>query len=115
MMLRHWAVRGQFVSRVYLRIQLSDCLQISNTTPLGGLVVPFGVYIKARNKGIPVVRDNPFCRRTTQYQSQNCCRTTSQKLIKIYINKQIVSVHGTLTCLTPKISRRFAGIHQLLF
>ena len=29
----------------YLRIQsLSDCLQILHTTPLGGLVVPFGVY-----------------------------------------------------------------------
>ena len=35
MMLRRCAVREHFVS---------DCLQILNTAPLGGLVVPFGVY-----------------------------------------------------------------------
>ena len=35
MMLRRWAVRKQY---------LSDCLQILHTTPLGGLVVPFGVF-----------------------------------------------------------------------
>ena len=35
-MLRRWAVRKQLVSGPYL--------QILHTTPLGGLVVPFGVY-----------------------------------------------------------------------
>ena len=44
MMLRRWAVRKQFVSGAYLWKYLSDCLQILHTTPLGGLVVPFGVY-----------------------------------------------------------------------
>ena len=44
MMLRRWAVRKQFVSGAYPRKYLSDCLQILHTTPLGGLVVPFGVY-----------------------------------------------------------------------
>ena len=44
MMLWRWAVRKQFVSGAYLRKYLSDCLQILHTTPLGGLVVPFGVY-----------------------------------------------------------------------
>ena len=44
MMLRRWAVRKQFVSGAYLYKYLSDCLQISPTTPLGGLVVPFGVF-----------------------------------------------------------------------
>ena len=45
MMLRRWAVgREQFVSGAYLWKYLSDCLQILHTTPLGGLVVPFGVY-----------------------------------------------------------------------
>ena len=39
-----WAVREHFVSGAYLRKYLSDCLQILHTTPLGGLVVPFGVY-----------------------------------------------------------------------
>ena len=43
MMLRRWAVREQFVSGAYLWKYLSDCLQILHTTPLGGLVVPFGV------------------------------------------------------------------------
>ena len=31
-----------FVCRAYLRIYLSNCLQILYTTPLGGLVVPLG-------------------------------------------------------------------------
>ena len=44
MMLRRLAVREQFVSGAYLWKYLSDCLQILHTTPLGGLVVPFGVY-----------------------------------------------------------------------
>ena len=49
MMLRRWAlvcwaVREHFVSGVYLRMYLSDCLQILHTTPLEGLVVRFGVY-----------------------------------------------------------------------
>ena len=44
MMLRRWAVREQFVSGAYLRMYLSDCFHILHTTPLGGLVVPFGVY-----------------------------------------------------------------------
>ena len=44
MMLRRWAVCEHFVSRAYLRMYLSDCLQILHTTSLGGLVVPFGVY-----------------------------------------------------------------------
>ena len=43
-MLRRGAVREHFVSGAYLTIYLSDCLQILHTTPLGGLVVPFGVY-----------------------------------------------------------------------
>ena len=43
-MLRRWAVREHLVSGAYLRIYLSDCLQILHKTPLGGLVVPFGVY-----------------------------------------------------------------------
>ena len=50
---------------------------------------------KARNKGIEGVRDNPFCRRTTQYPSQVFCRTTSQKSIKMDRNICIVSVYGT--------------------
>ena len=45
MMLRRWAVRKQLVSGAYLRNYLSDCLQISHTTPLGGLVVPLGVAL----------------------------------------------------------------------
>ena len=44
MMLRRWAVREHFVSGAYLWKYLSDCLQILHTTPLGGLIVPFGVY-----------------------------------------------------------------------
>ena len=44
MMLRPWAIREHFVSGVYLKIDLSDCLQILHTTLLGGPVVPFGVY-----------------------------------------------------------------------
>ena len=36
-----WAVREHF----YLRKYLSDCLQILHTTPLGGLVVPFGIIL----------------------------------------------------------------------
>ena len=43
-MLRRWAVREHFVSGAYLRMYLSDCLQILPTTPLGDLNVPFGVY-----------------------------------------------------------------------
>ena len=42
--LGRWAVREHFVSGAYLWKYLSDCLQILHTTPLGGLVVPFGVY-----------------------------------------------------------------------
>ena len=44
MMLRRWAVRKQFVSGAYLCKFLSDCPQILHTTPLGGVVVPFGVF-----------------------------------------------------------------------
>ena len=44
MMLRRGAVREHFVSGACLTIYLSNCLQILHTTPLGGLVVPFGVY-----------------------------------------------------------------------
>ena len=44
MMLRRWAVCEHFVFGAYLRMYLSDCLQFLYTTPLGGLVVPFGVY-----------------------------------------------------------------------
>ena len=44
MMLPRWAVCEHFVSGAYLRIYLSDCLQILQTTPLGVLVVSFGVY-----------------------------------------------------------------------
>ena len=43
-MLRRWAVREHCVSGANLRMFLSDCLQILHTTPLGGLVVLFGVY-----------------------------------------------------------------------
>ena len=43
-MLRRWAVREHLVSGTYHRMYLSDCLQILHTTPLGSLVVPFGVY-----------------------------------------------------------------------
>ena len=43
-MLQRWAVSEHFVSGAYLRMYLSHCLQILHTTPLGGLVVPFGVY-----------------------------------------------------------------------
>ena len=32
------------ISGAYLLKYLSDCLQILHTTPLGGLVVPFGAY-----------------------------------------------------------------------
>ena len=39
-----WAVREHFVSGTYLRMYLSDYLQILHTTPLGGLGVLFGVY-----------------------------------------------------------------------
>ena len=42
--LGRWAVRKQFVSGAYLWKYLSDCLKILHTTPLGGLVVPFGVF-----------------------------------------------------------------------
>ena len=46
-MLRRWSV-GPSVNisfpGAYLRMYLSDCLQILHTTPLGGLVVPFVVY-----------------------------------------------------------------------
>ena len=44
MMLRRWAVCEHIVSVAYLWKYLSDCLQILHTTPLGALVVPFGVY-----------------------------------------------------------------------
>ena len=44
MMLRRWAVCEHFVSVAYIRMYLSDCLQILHTAPLGGLVVSFGVY-----------------------------------------------------------------------
>ena len=44
MALGRWAFREQFDSGAYLRKYLSDCLQILHTKPLGGLVVPFGVY-----------------------------------------------------------------------
>ena len=43
-MLRPRAIHEHFVSGAYLRIYLSDGLQILHTTLLGGLVVPFGVY-----------------------------------------------------------------------
>ena len=51
MMLRRWAVHEHFIYGAYLRMYISkdvhcttyDCT-ILNTTPLGGLVVPFGVY-----------------------------------------------------------------------
>ena len=45
------------------------------------------LHLRARNRGIPVVRDNPFCRRTTQYHSHGFRRT------KIYQNMCIVSAH----------------------
>ena len=42
MMLRRWAVREHFVSRAYLRMYLSDCLQILHTTPLAAFEIrPF--------------------------------------------------------------------------
>ena len=44
MMLWRWVVREHFVSGPYLKMYLSDCLQILHTTPLGGLVVPVRVY-----------------------------------------------------------------------
>ena len=52
MMSRRWAVHEHFIYGAYLRMYISkvvhcttyDCLQILNTTPLGGLVVLFGVY-----------------------------------------------------------------------
>ena len=44
MTLRRWAVREHFVYGAYLRMYLSDWLKIVHTAPLGGLVVPFGVY-----------------------------------------------------------------------
>ena len=44
MMLRPRAIREHFVSGAYLRIYLSDCLQILHTTLLWGPVVPFEVY-----------------------------------------------------------------------
>ena len=56
----------------------------------------FALLCRARNKGIPGIRDNLFCCRTTQYQSQGFQRKTSQKLIKIYKSMQIVFVHGAL-------------------
>ena len=43
-MLRPRAIHEHFVSEAYLRIYLSNCLQILRTTLLGGPVVPFGVY-----------------------------------------------------------------------
>ena len=45
MMLRRWAIHEHLISGAYLRMYLSDRLQILHTTPLGGLVVPFGVYM----------------------------------------------------------------------
>ena len=44
MMLQCWAVREHIVPGAYLRMYMSDCLQILLTTPLGGLVVPSGVH-----------------------------------------------------------------------
>ena len=46
MMLRRWAVCGQFVSRAYPRIYLSNWLKVLHTTPLGGLIVLLG-YMNA--------------------------------------------------------------------
>ena len=40
--LGRWAVREQFVSGAYLLKYLSECLQILQTTPLGGVVVILG-------------------------------------------------------------------------
>ena len=42
---------------------------------------PESCKIRARDKGIPFVRDNPFCCQTTRYHSQGFHRTTSQKSI----------------------------------
>ena len=42
--LGRWAVCEHFFSGAYLRMYLSDCPRILHTTPIGGLVVPFGVY-----------------------------------------------------------------------
>ena len=44
MMLWPRAIHEHFVSGAYLRIYLSDCIQILHTTLLGGPVVHFGVY-----------------------------------------------------------------------
>ena len=44
MVLRPRAIHEHFVSGAYLRIYLSDCLQILHTTLPGGAVVPFGLY-----------------------------------------------------------------------
>ena len=44
MILQRCAVREHFVSGAFLRMYLSDCPHILHTTPLWGLVVPFGVY-----------------------------------------------------------------------
>ena len=56
MMLRRWAVREQFVSGAYLWKYLSDSFQILHTTPLGGLVVPFGVYVdKIKNDRLSAI------------------------------------------------------------
>ena len=45
MMLRRWGVREHFVSEAYLRMHLSDCLQISHTTPLGGIYMNFDLLL----------------------------------------------------------------------
>ena len=44
MMLRRWAVGPSVNISFPEHKYLSDCLQILHTAPLGGLVVPFGVY-----------------------------------------------------------------------
>ena len=44
MMLRTRAIHEHFVSEAYLRIYVSDCLQILHTTLPEGPVVPFKVY-----------------------------------------------------------------------
>ena len=43
MLLQRWTVREHFVSEEYLRMYLSDCLQIFHTTS-PGLVVHFRVH-----------------------------------------------------------------------
>ena len=63
---------------------------------------------RAQNKGIPGVWDSPFCRRTTQYQSQCFHQPTSQKLIKDLQKYAMRRIDP----LRPEISGRFAGNHH---